>query len=104
MTTAARRPTTVVVDDKAREVRVEGRPVALTHQEFDLLRVLMANPDAAWGRSRLLEAAWKDDPYVTVRTVDVVIAALRKKFERDAEQPQYILGNPQAGYRFVDAG
>jgi DNA-binding response OmpR family regulator len=103
MTTAARRSTGVVVDAEACEARVRGHAVALTRQEFDLLRVFVTNQDIALSRAWLLQAAWNDDPYVTVRTVDAVVAALRKKIERDAEQPRVILGSAHAGYQFVDA-
>ena len=103
MATAARRSTGVVVDAQTCEARVRGHAVALSHQEFDLLRVLVTNRDIALSRAWLLETAWKDDPYVTVRTVDAVVSALRKKIERDAENPQVILGSAHAGYQFVDA-
>jgi DNA-binding response OmpR family regulator len=46
----------------------------------------------------LLDGAWKDDPYVTVKTVDVVVAAVRRKIELDPANPQLILGTAQSGY------
>jgi DNA-binding response OmpR family regulator len=101
--TAVRRSTGVAIDAEPREARVRGHAVALTHQEFDLLRILVTNRDIALDRAWLLEAAWKEDPYVTVRTVDAVIGALRKKVERDAENPEFILGTAHSGYRFIDA-
>jgi DNA-binding response OmpR family regulator len=95
---AARRSTGVVVDPHTREARVRGHAVALTHQEFDLLQLLVTNRDVVWSRAMLLDAAWKGDPYVTVRTVEVVVAAVRQKIEIDPANPQLILGTAQSGY------
>jgi DNA-binding response OmpR family regulator len=98
MAIAARRSTGVVVDPQTREAKVRGHAVALTHQEFDLLQLLVTNRNIVWSRAMLLDTAWKDDPYVTVKTVDVVVAALRRKIEIDAADPQLILGTVQSGY------
>lgn len=81
---------------------VRGHAVALTNQECELLRVLVSGDDLMWSREMLIERAWKHDPYVTVATVDVVVAALRRKLERDAREPRFILGSGDAGYRFAD--
>jgi DNA-binding response OmpR family regulator len=99
---AARRSTGVVVDTRTREAKVRGHAVALTHQEFDLLQLLVTSRDMVWSCAMLLDAAWKDDPYVTVRTVDVVVAAVRRKIEIDATNPQLILGTAQSGYWLAD--
>ena len=98
MAIAARRSMGVVVDPQTREAKVRGHAVALTHQEFDLLRLLVTNRDIVWSRAMLLDAAWKDDPYVTVKTVDVVVAAVRRKIELDPANPQLILGTAHSGY------
>ena len=103
MAKAMRRSTGVIIDEGAREARVRGHAVALTRQEFDLLFLLVTNRDIVWRRDLLLSAAWRDDPYVTVRTVDVVIAALRRKIERDANAPELIVSAGDSGYMFIDA-
>jgi len=102
MSIAARRSTGVVVDPETREAKVRGHAVALTHQEFDLLQLLVTNRDIVWSRAMLLDAAWKEDPYVTVRTVEVVVAAVRQKIETDPANPQLILGTAQSGYRLAE--
>jgi DNA-binding response OmpR family regulator len=102
MAMAPARSTGVVIDADAREARVRGHAVALTRQELDLLRVLVTNRDIVWSRAMLLHAAWQDDPYMTARTVDVVVASLRRKIERDANEPRLIIGVPNVGYRLGD--
>ena len=99
---AARRSTGLAIDTEAREATVRGHAVALTNQEFDLLRVLVSGRRLVWSREMLIESAWKHDSYVTVATVDAVVEALRCKIERDARDPQFILGARDAGYRFAD--
>jgi DNA-binding response OmpR family regulator len=102
MPPAARRSTGVIVDTATREARVRGHAVALTNQEFDLLRVLVSGTGIVWSREMLIDCAWQHDPYVTVATVDAVAAALRRKIERDAHHPEIVRGASDAGYWFVD--
>jgi DNA-binding response OmpR family regulator len=54
-------------------------------------------------RARLLQTVWKDDAYVTERTVDTVVSRLRKKLEGDPRQPALILTAWGVGYKFADA-
>ena len=97
------RSTGIVIDAGAREARVRGHAVALTNQEFDLLSVLVTGRDLVWSREMLIETAWKDDPYVTVRTVDAVVASLRRKIEHDARYPTLLRSIGSAGYRIADS-
>ena len=92
----------VAVDAVTRQAIVRGHAVALTNQEFDLLRTLVSDAGSVWSRERLIERAWQHDAYATVATVDVVVAALRRKIERDAHAPEVILGAGAVGYRIVE--
>ncbi len=69
----------LVVDRNARQVRRAGRPVNLTPQEFALLEALVANPNLALSRERLLALAWGYNYEGETRTVDVHIQRLRRK-------------------------
>jgi len=93
----------VVVDADRRLAVVRGAPVALTKQEFDLLYLLVSRPGIVFSRAALLSKVWSDDVYVTERTVDSVISRLRRKIERDAQDPELILTAWGVGYKFVDA-
>ena len=75
---------------------------SLTRQEFDLLYQLARRPGIVFSRAALLQNVWSDDTYVTERTVDTVISRLRRKIERDPQDPELILTAWGVGYKFVD--
>jgi DNA-binding response OmpR family regulator len=93
----------LVLDAERREATVRGQPVELTKQEFDLLYRLAARPGIVLSRAALLQNVWSDDTYVTERTVDTVISRLRRKIERDPQDPELILTAWGVGYKFADA-
>jgi len=90
------------LDAERRQVSVRGEPVELTKQEFDLLYLMAARPGIVFSRAALLARVWSGDTYVTERTVDTVVSRLRRKIERDAQDPELILTAWGVGYKFVD--
>jgi two-component system, OmpR family, response regulator RegX3 len=70
---------TLEVDTRARRVHMDGRKVELTPKEFDLLAALAQDPGAAVSRRRLLEEVWETTWYGSTKTIDVHVAALRRK-------------------------
>jgi two-component system, OmpR family, alkaline phosphatase synthesis response regulator PhoP len=93
----------LALDVDRRQATVRGTAVELTKQEFDLLYQLASRPGIVFSRAALLSKVWSDDVYVTERTVDTVISRLRRKIERDAQDPELILTAWGVGYKFVDA-
>ncbi len=93
----------LVLDAERREATVRGQSVELTKQEFDLLYRLAARPGVVFSRAALLQNVWSDDTYVTERTVDTVISRVRRKVERDPQDPELILTAWGVGYKFADA-
>lgn len=91
------------VDIDKRQAMVRGTPVDLTRQEFDLLTLLAARPGMVFSRAALLQQVWRGDAYVTERTVDTVVSRLRRKIERDPQNPTLILTAWGVGYKFADA-
>jgi DNA-binding response OmpR family regulator len=67
------------VDTRARRVRLSGREVDLTPKEFDVLAMLARDPGAVVSRRRLLDEVWETSWYGSTRTIDVHVAALRRK-------------------------
>jgi DNA-binding response OmpR family regulator len=94
----------VTLDSDRREALVRGARVDLTKQEFDVLYLLAARPGIVFSRAALLTKVWSDDTYVTERTVDTVISRLRRKVERNGQEPRLILTAWGVGYKFVDIG
>src|SRR5262249_52059137 len=92
----------LMVDTDRRVVTVRGEPIPLTKQEFDLLYLLASRPGIVFSRAALLSRVWGGDTYVTERTVDTVVSRVRRKIERDAQDPQLILTAWGVGYKFVD--
>jgi DNA-binding response OmpR family regulator len=69
----------LVVDERARLASLGGRELDLTPKEFDLLAALARDPGAAVSRRRLLEDVWQTTWYGSAKTIDVHVAALRRK-------------------------
>jgi len=70
----------------SREVRRGTKVISLTRQEFDLLEVLMSNPDKALSRTSLLEQVWGYHYDTLTNVVDVYIGYLRKKIDAGAKK------------------
>ena len=85
----------VVVRRDAREATVAGVPVELTTKEFDLLTILLGNPDRVLSRELLLDRVWGLAFPGGTRTVDMHVASLRRKLGR----PELIRTVRGAGYK-----
>ena len=88
------------VDMRRIEVTFDGKPVCLKAREFQLLRYLIERPGDAISRTELLQAVWGYSAHSSTRTVDVHIASLRRKLEKDPSSPEMILTIKGLGYRF----
>jgi DNA-binding response OmpR family regulator len=88
------------VDLHRRHVHVQGRKVHLTPTEFKLLAVLMENAGRVVQQTDLLEQVWGREYLDDIYYPRVYISQLRRKIERDAANPQYILTEHRIGYRF----
>jgi two-component system alkaline phosphatase synthesis response regulator PhoP len=92
----------VTVDFKRAEVMKDSRPVELSAMEFKLLQFLIENRGAVHTRDCLLDAVWGYDAMPTTRTVDVHIAWLRQKLEKNPRHPNFIQTVHGMGYKFAD--
>ncbi len=91
------------IDLARRTVEADGRQIQLTYVEFELLRILAANPGRVYTRQMLLEALWGGSEYREPRTIDVHVRHLREKLEQDPSEPELIFTVRGVGYRFRDA-
>jgi len=89
----------IVIDSSRRTVSAAGKPVALTATEFNLLRALAEKEGRVISREDLLSLARGDDVAVMDRTVDVHVAALRKKLGKHGETIETVRG---VGYRLKE--
>ena len=91
----------ITLDTDARNAYNDGALAELTAKEFDLIELLMRNPNRVYSREALLDAIWGYDAYGSeIRTVDVHIRRLREKLERDPAEPAHILTKWGVGYYF----
>lgn len=88
------------VDLDSRRVFIDNREVNLTAKEFDLLELLIMNPNKVYNREKLLSLVWGYDYPGDVRTVDVHVRRLREKIEDNPSEPKYIHTKWGVGYFF----
>ncbi len=86
---------TLSIDRRAQKVFVGDTEIFLTATEFDLLSTLAEDPGAVMRRTELLERVWDTALYVTPKTVDAHIAAIRKKIGH----PEWIESKRGVGFR-----
>lgn len=90
------------INCESRRVYVKSKEVNLTAKEFDLLELLVFNPNKVYSRENLLNIVWDYDYPGDVRTVDVHIRRLREKIEENPSEPKYIQTKWGVGYFFQD--
>ncbi len=89
------------IDEKSREIRVDGESVDLTAREFELLAFMAATPKQVYSRGQLLEQVWASSAeWQDASTVTVHIRRIRRKIERDPNEPRWIATVWGVGYRF----
>jgi DNA-binding response OmpR family regulator len=91
----------VHVDFTSMEATRAGKPVAMTAQEFKLLKFFAKSPERVISREELLNEVWGYQNYPSTRTVDNHILRLRQKLEPDPANPRFFLTMHGAGYKFV---
>lgn len=80
----------IEMDDKAKEVTLDGEKVNLTRTEYDILKLLMDHPGEVFSPNEIYEKVWKENPYGTENTVAVHIRHLREKIEYNPQEPRYL--------------
>lgn len=90
----------ISVDDKCKKVEVDGEEVYLTPTEYDILRLLMKNPNQVFSPREIYQRVWEDEPYGAESTVAVHIRHLREKVEINPAEPRYIKAVWGQGYKF----
>ncbi len=90
----------ITLDSQSRNTYKNGVPVELTAKEFDLVELLIRNPNRVYSRENLLDIIWGDDYRSDIRTVDVHIRRIREKLERNPANPEHIMTKWGVGYYF----
>lgn len=78
------------LDYNARTVTLDGESISLTKKEFEILKLLMENPNRVFSPKEIYREVWHEDPMGADNTVAVHIRHLREKTEIDPADPRYI--------------
>jgi len=78
----------------------DGKELSLSPKEYEILRLLMDNPDTVISRDRIIDDIWGEDYYPNPKTIDNFILKLRNKIEEDPRDPRHILAVHGVGYKF----
>lgn len=78
------------LNDESKEVRIDGENVSLTKKEYEILKLLMENPNKVFSPQDIYLKVWNDYPVGTENTVAVHIRHLREKIEINPAEPRYI--------------
>ena len=80
----------VELDDAAKSVTVDGEPVSLTPIEYNILHLLMRNPNRVFSSAQIYELVWNENAIGSEGSVAVHIRHLREKIEINPSDPRYI--------------
>ena len=89
----------LVIDQLEHKVLKDGKEIALTRLEFDLLATLAKEPGRVFTREALLSEVWGYQHAADTRLVNVHVQRLRSKIESDADNPEYVLTVRGVGYK-----
>ena len=89
------------LDFKKMELSRADQPIALTLQQFKLLKFLVSRPQVVLSRQKLIGLVWPKRKRSSYRTVDNCISKLRQKIEGNPEEPVFIQTVHGVGYKFV---
>lgn len=92
----------IELDDRTKEVTLDGEKISLTRTEYDILKLLMEHPGQVFSPNQIYEQVWNDNPYGTENTVAVHIRHLREKVEYNPAEPRYLKVVWGRGYKIED--
>ena len=90
----------VKIDCEGRRLFIKEREINLTAKEFDLLELLVKNPNKVYSREQLLNLVWGYEYPGDFRTVDVHVRRLREKIEANPSEPKYVHTKWGVGYYY----
>lgn len=89
------------LEKSSRSCYIQGKEMNLTAKEYELLELLVLNPNRVYSREKLLNLVWGADYPGDVRTVDVHIRRLREKVEKNPSEPRYVHTKWGVGYYYI---
>jgi len=91
----------LVVDDNKKKVTVDGDEVQLTATEYNILKLLISNPERVFSASQIYEAVWNEPAFNVGKIISVHIRHIREKIEINPKEPRYLKIVYGLGYKVV---
>ncbi len=88
------------IDENRYRATLHGRDLGLTAVEFKILQLLVSSPGRVYGRHQIMENMYRDERFVSDRTVDSHIKKLRRKIEAVDPAATFIQSVYGVGYKF----
>ncbi len=89
----------IELDDRTRQVTVDGAPITLTPTEYDILKLFLQHPGKVMSPKEIYREVWQDAPFGAESTVAVHIRHLREKIEINPAEPRYLKVVWAQGYK-----
>lgn len=80
----------IELDDERKTVSVDGNAVSLTPTEYEILKLLMSNPNKVYSPKEIYKAIWREYPLCAENTIAVHIRHIREKIELNPAEPRYL--------------
>ena len=87
------------LDDREKEVRLNGEPISFTNTEYEILKLLMNNKGKCFSPADIYSHIWKESAIGSERTIAVHIRPIREKIEIDPANPRYLTAVWGQGYK-----
>jgi DNA-binding response OmpR family regulator len=94
----------LILDDNKKRVSAEGEETSLTALEYNILKLLISNPDRVFSSPQIYEAVWEEPAFHVSKTVSVHIRHIREKIEINPKEPRYVKVIYGLGYKMVKNG
>jgi len=92
----------LVIDDHAKSVRLDDRPIVLSPREYELLKLLAAHAGRIFSNEEIIKQVWSDDQFAMPQDVKKYVYLLRKKLEEDPKNPKRLLTVRGFGYKLAN--
>ena len=90
------------LNDDEKTVTLDGKPVSLTHIEYEILKLLMSHPGKVYSTDQIYRQVWKETPLGSDNVVTVHMCHIREKIELDLSEPRYLKAVWGHGYKIED--
>lgn len=91
----------ISLDLERRTIVIEGEHVETTFSEYEIMKLFVQHPGRVFTREELINAVRGIDSFINDRAIDVHVTNLRRKFEKNPKEPQYIKTVWGVGYKFM---